>query len=305
MFSVLPKEDNYRDQKTLDRLLRKIAASMTRSWTIMEVCSDQSQVLQEYNLLKRLPDELHIVHGPGCAVASVPVQVFNRAIALAKEPNVILCAPAELLRIPGSLCDLLEVKASGFDVRVVYSAMDCITVARGNADKKVIFFNVGLEIAAQMDALAVWQARRLGVQNFMLLSYHAMVPPVCASIFSQPDNQINGLLGPGQNCSLTGYEQYEILSRQHQIPVVVTGFEPVDVLEGIQKCLSMLESGKVGVENQYRRAVNRVGNSEAKALIYEVFEPAEREWRGMGTIASSGFKLKPDFAAYDAGLQFQ
>lgn len=305
MFGVIPpSQDDYRDEKTLERLLRKIAATMTRPWTIMEVCGDQTQVLLENNLTELLPSELNIVHGPGCPVASVPVRIFDRAIAIAQEPDVILCAPAELLRIPGSTCDLLEVKASGFDVRVVYSSMDCIALARANADKKVVFFNVGLETAAQMDALAVWQARRLGIINFLLLSYHAQIPPVCNSIFSRADNVVHGLLGPGQVCSLTGFEPYEALSKQFQIPVVVTGFEPVDVLEGILKCLSMLEAGKYGVENQYRRAANKAGNPEARALIYEVFESAERDWRGLGAIALSGLRLKPEFVTYDAFSAF-
>ena len=305
MFGVVPPaQDDYRDEKTLERLVRKIAATVTRPWTIMEVCGDQTQVLLENNLLELLPSELNIVHGPGCPVASVPVRILDRAINIAQEPDVIFCAPAELLRIPGSSCDLLEVKASGFDVRVVYSSMDCIALARANADKKIVFFNVGLETEAQMDALAVWQARRLGITNFLLLSYHAQIAPACTSIFSQSDNVVHGLLGPGQTCSLTGFDQYEALSRQFQIPVVVTGFEPVDLLEGILKCLLMLESGKYGVENQYRRGANKAGNPEARALIYEVFQSSEREWRGLGAIAASGLSLKSEFASYDAFQAF-
>ena len=292
--------DDYRDPRQFQHLARKIAASMTRPWTIMEVCGDQTQVLLEYNLFDLLPKQLTIAHGPGCPVASVPVQIFDNALAIAQDASVIFCASAELLRIPGSSLDLLEVKACGADVRVVYSATDCINIARSNPDKKVVFFNVGFETAAQMDALAVWQARRLGVNNFYLLSYHAQVPPVCATILGHDDNVVNGMLGPGQVCSVTGYDEYEQLSRQYNLPVVVTGFEPVDILEGIQKCVSMLESGKVGVENQYKRAVTRGGNQEARALIQEVFESCERDWRGIGTVAGGGYRLKKAFENYDA-----
>ena len=291
--------DDYRDPRQFERLARKIAASMTRPWTIMELCGDQTQVLLQYNLFELLPKHLTIGHGPGCPVASVPVEIFDRAIAIAKDPTVIFCAPPELLRIPGSHCDLLEIKALGRDVRVVYSAIDCINVARSNPDKRVVFFNVGFESATQMDALAVWQARRLGVENFSLLSYHGQIPAVCSNILGQPNNVVDAVLGPGQICSITGFEEYELLSRRYNVPVVVTGFEPVDILEGIQKCVSMLESGKVGVENQYKRAVTRGGNPEARALISEVFESCPREWRGLGTIQDGGYRLKPAFQSYD------
>lgn len=303
--AISPPTEDYRDEKTLERLVRKIAASMTRPWTIMEVCGDQTQTLLEYKLLERLPEKLTIVHGPGCAVATVPVPILDRAIAIAQNAEVIFCAPVELLRIPGSSCDLLEVKARGSDVRVVYSPIDCINVARSNPDKKVVFFNVGYETEVQMDALAVWQARRLGITNFFLLNYHAQVPPVCSTILSRPDNVVQGLLGPGQNCTLTGFEEYEQLAHRFHLPVVITGFEPVDVLEGILKCISMLESGKTGVENQYKRAVKKVGNPESRALINEVFEPAAREWRGIGPVADGGYRLKPQFASFDVLNMFE
>jgi hydrogenase expression/formation protein HypD len=296
--------DDYRDPRQFERLARKIAASMTRPWTIMEVSGDQTQVLLEYNLFDLLPKQLTIAHGPGCPVASVPMQIFDRAVAIAQDPTVIFCASAELLRIPSSTCDLLEVKARGADVRVVYSAIDCINIGRSNPDKKVVFFSVGFENATQTDALAVWQARRLGVDNFFLLSYHAQVPAVCSTILAGPNNVVNGVLGPGQVCAITGFDEYEQLSRHYNLPVVVTGFEPVDILEGIQKCVSMLESGKVGVENQYKRAVDKGGNPEARALINEVFETCERDWRGIGTVASGGYRLKKTFENHDAMKMF-
>jgi hydrogenase expression/formation protein HypD len=294
------RNDDYRDPRQFERLARKIAASMTRPWTIMEVCGDQARVMLEYNLFELLPKELTIAHGPGCPVASVPVQIFDSAIAIARDPNVIFCASAELLRIPGSSCDLLEIKACGADVRVVYSAVDCINIGRTNPDKKVVFFSVGFENAAQMDALAVWQARRLGVDNFYLLSYHSQVPAVCSAVLGRENNVVNGLLGPGQICGITGFDEYDKLSRQHNLPVVITGFEPVDILEGIQKCVSMLESGKIGVENQYKRAIDKSGNPEAMALINEVFERGERQWRGIGTVENGGYSLKPNFQKHDA-----
>ncbi len=292
--------DDSRDPRLFERLARKIAASMTRPWTIMEVCGDQTQVLLEYNLFEILPPELTIAHGPGCPVASVPVQIFDRAINIAQDPGVIFCASAELLRIPGSVCDLLEVKACGADVRVVYSALDCINVARSNTDKKVVFFNVGFETTMQNDALAVWQARRLGIANFFLLSYHAQIPTVCSKILSNQENVVNALLGPGQVASLTGFDEYEQLAQKQNVPVVITGFEPIDILEGIQKCVSMLEAGKVGVENQYKRGASRAGNPEARALINEVFEPCDRDWRGIGTVTNGGYRLKKAFENHDA-----
>ncbi len=292
---------DYRDPRQIERLARKIGATMTRPWTIMELCGDQTQVLLEYNIFELLPKHLNIAHGPGCPVASVPVQIFDSAIAIAQDPSVIFCASAELLRIPGSTCDLLEVKARGADVRVVYSAVDCINVSRSNPDKKVVFFNVGFETAVQMDALAVWQARRLGVENFFLFSYHAQLPAVCSTVLGRQNNVVSGVLAPGQACSVSGFDPYEKLSRQHNLPVVVTGFEPVDILEGIQKCVSMLESGKLGVENQYKRAVDKSGNPEARALIREVFETCDRDWRaGIGVVPDGGYSLKIAFENYDA-----
>lgn len=296
--------DDYRDPRRFERLARKIAASMTRPWTIMEVCGDQTQILLQYNLFDLLPKHLTIAHGPGCPVASVPVEFFDRAIAIARDPSVIFCSSPELLRIPGSGCDLLEVKARGADVRVVYSAIDCINIARSNPDKKIVFFNVGFETATQMDALAVWQARRFGVENFFLLSYHGQVPAVCSDILGRENNVVDAILGPGQACCISGFDEYEQLSRQYNMPVVVTGYEPVDILEGIQKCVSMLESGRVGVENQYKRAVTRAGNPEARALINEVFESCPREWRGLGVVAGSGYRLRPAFANFDAARAF-
>lgn len=296
--SLAPDEPN--DEKRVARLARKIAASMTRSWTIMEVSGDQTQIMLKNRLFELFPPELNIVHGPGCPIASVPVHIFDKAIAIAQEADVIFCAPAELLRIPGSKKDLLEVKASGFDVRVVYSSIECIGIARSNPDKKVVLFNIGFENSVQMDALAVWQARRLGVANFLLLSYHANLAPVCSAILSQKDNVVNALIGNGQICSITGYESYEDLSARHGVPIVIAGFEPIDIMEGILKSINMLEYGKIGVENGYKRAVTRLGNQEARALIKEVFQPAEREWRGIGFVSGGGYSLRPEFASFDA-----
>lgn len=297
--------DDLSDEKQLARLARKIAASMTRPWTIMEVSGEQTQVMLKHGLFEMLPPELNIVHGPGCAVASVPVHIFDRAISIAQEPDVIFCAPADLLRLPGSTKDLLEVKAQGFDVRVVYSPIDCVGVAKSNPDKRVVLFDVGFESTVQADALAVWQARRHNVDNFFLLSYHANLPPVVSSILQGGGATINALLGPGQTCCITGFEAYEDLSERHSVPVVITGFEPVDILEGILKGINMLEYGKVAVENQYKRAASRVGNLEVRALISEVFEQTERDWRGIGVVPQGGYSLRPDFAAYDAHSVFE
>jgi hydrogenase expression/formation protein HypD len=296
--------DDYRDPRQFERLARKIAASMTRPWTIMETSGEQTQTLLEYNLFELLPAELTIAHGPGCPVAAVPVHILDQAINIAQNDSVIFCASAELLRMPGTVCDLLDVKACGSDVRVVYSALDCINIARQNEAKTVVFFSVGLETAIQNDALAVWQARRLGVSNFQLFSYHAHLPAVCSTLLSDAQNVVNALLAPGQVCALTGFEDYEQLAHKYSVPVVITGFEPVDILEGLQRCVSMLEAGRSGVENQYKRGAVRNGNPEVKALINEVFEPSEREWRSVGSVARGGYRLKSTFATYDAAKCF-
>ncbi|MBK9279946.1 MAG: hydrogenase formation protein HypD [Candidatus Obscuribacter sp.] len=304
MFGLKLNGADHSDEQQVARLARKIAASMTRPWTIMEVSGDLTQVLLRNNLFELLPPELSLVHGPGCAVASVPVHIFDRAIAVAQEPNVIFCAPAELLRIPGSSKDLLEVKAQGFDVRVVYSPLECIGIARSNPYSRVVLFDVGFENNVQMDALAVWQARRLGVNNFLLLSYHANLPPVVSSLLSDSNCMVNAVLGPGQICCVTGYESYEAIAEATGRPIVITGFEPVDILEGILKSVNMLEYGKVSVENQYKRAASRQGNLEVRALISEVFAPCEREWRGIGVVPMAGYALRPEFAAFDGHLAF-
>lgn len=305
MFGLKLSPTDHSDEKQLARLARKISASMTRPWTIMEVSGDLTQVMLKHDLFSILPQDLNIVHGPGCAVASVPAHIYDRAIFIAQEPNVIFCAPAELLRIPGSNKDLLEVKAQGFDVRVVHSPLECIGIARSNPDKRVVLFDVGFENTVQMDALAVWQARRLGVNNFLLLSYHANLPPVVAAILQENSCMVNAVLGPGQLCTVTGYEAYERISQTHNRPIVITGFEPMDIMEGILKSVNMLEYGKAAVENQYKRAASRNGNLEVRALIGEVFEESVREWRGIGPISGAGYALKSDFAAYDAHLAFE
>ncbi|MBN8661029.1 MAG: hydrogenase formation protein HypD [Candidatus Obscuribacter phosphatis] len=304
MFGLKLSGADHSDEQQLARLARKIAASMTHSWQIMEVSGELTSTMLRHDLFRYLPPDLTIVHGPGCAVASVPVHIYDRAISIAQEPDVIFCATAELLRIPGSTKDLLEVKAQGFDVRVVYSSIECIGIARSNPDKKVVLFNVGFESSVQMDALAVWQARRLGVSNFYLLSDHANLPPVVSRVLADRDSQVNAVLVPGQLACISGFEDYEPIAETMRRPIVVTGFEPTDILEGILKAVNLLEYGKAAVENQYKRAANRQGNLEVRALISEVFEVCQREWRGLGVVPAGGYALKPEFSAFDAHQVF-
>lgn len=302
MFAFSPRPE-YPIDRDLERLARKIDASMTRNWTIMEASGEQTRMLFEHGVDSLLPEKLNIVHGPGCPIAAVPVDLLDHAISLARRPaqDVILCTPNDFLRLPGRNGDLLQAKMDGHDLRVVHSSMDALKIAREQTDgKKVVYFNAGFAPSLQMDALAVWQARKQGIDNFFLLSSHASVPAVLNHILAEKDNIVDAILAPGQICTITGFAEYEALSRTYGIPIAVTGFDAKDILEGILKCVSMLEGGRSGVDNQYKRAVNRQGNVEARALIDTVFEPATRLWRGLGGVANGGFTLRAAFADYDA-----
>ncbi|HEY9785730.1 MAG TPA: hydrogenase formation protein HypD [Candidatus Obscuribacterales bacterium] len=292
--------DEYRDRDIALRLCRDIKAIQTRPWTIMEVCGGQTHTILQYGIEDLLPPALKLVHGPGCPICVTPVAIIDKAIAIAQTENVIFCSFGDMLRVPGSDCDLLDVKARGGDVRVVYSPLDCLKIARDHKDTSVVFFAVGFETTAPANAMAVWQARELGLRNFFMLTSHVTVPPVVTAILQAPGNQVQAFLGPGHVCSIMGYQQYEPITRNYGVPIVISGFEPLDLLEGIYRCVEQLERGKAQVENQYLRAVDRPGNKRAQALLKEVFDVVDREWRGLGAIPKSGYKLSYSFRDFDA-----
>ena len=296
--------DEYRDPDAAQRLLQLIGRTATRPWTLMEICGGQSHTIIKYGIDELLPPQVSLVHGPGCPVCVTPVEQIDRAIRLAARPDTIFCSFGDMLRVPGSKQDLLAVKAAGGDVRVVYSPLDCLQIAAENPQRTVVFFAVGFETTAPANALAVWQAKRRGLSNFAMLVSHVLVPPAMAALLAAPANRIQGFLAAGHVCAVMGYEEYEPLAERFRVPIVVTGFEPLDLLEGIYRCVGLLEAGRIGVENQYARVVSREGNRQAQALLKEVFEVTDRKWRGMGVIRHSGYRLSAAYADFDAELRF-
>ena len=297
-------QDEYRDPAAAERLKHAIARAITRPWTLMEVCGGQTHSIVRYGLAEFLPPHLELVHGPGCPVCVTPLEMIDQAIEIASRPDVIFCSFGDMLRVPGSRRDLFDVKAQGGDVRVVYSPLDCLRLAERHPDRTVVFFAVGFETTAPANAMAVAQARRLGLDNFAVLVSHVLVPPAMTAILSSPANRVQGFLGAGHACTITGYAEYEPLAERHRVPIVVTGFEPLDLLEGIFRCVRMLEEGRIGVENQYARAVRREGNPAAMRVVEEVFQVTDRNWRGIGLIPRSGYALSPDYARFDALRRF-
>jgi hydrogenase expression/formation protein HypD len=296
--------DEYRDPAAAGKLRQALETVATRSWTIMEVCGGQTHTIVKYGIDELLPPGIELVHGPGCPVCVTPLELIDQAITIASRPEVIFCSFGDMLRVPGSGRDLFAVKAAGGDVRIVYSPLDCLHIAEQNPARTVVFFAVGFETTAPANAMAVWQARRRGLKNFAVLVSHVLVPPAMTAILSSPTNRVQGFLGAGHVCSVMGYEEYEPLADRFGIPIVITGFEPLDLLEGIYRCVRMLEEGRRGVENQYVRAVHREPNPAALRLIRDVFELTDRKWRGIGTIPQSGFRLSPAYAEFDAGQRF-
>jgi hydrogenase expression/formation protein HypD len=296
--------DEYRDEAHVARLAAAIRERVTRPWTLMEICGGQTHTLIRFGLDEMLPPRVTMVHGPGCPVCVTPLEMIDRALAIARRPDVVLTSFGDMLRVPGSTTDLLSVKATGGDVRIVYSPLDALEIARRNPSKEVVFFAVGFETTAPANAMAVWQAKKAGVSNFSLLVSHVLVPPAMEAILSSPTNRVQGFLAAGHVCSVMGYREYEPIAATYRIPVVVTGFEPLDLLQGIHMALAALEEGRTGVENQYSRSVTRDGNVRAQQLLAEVFEPCDRAWRGIGVIPMSGWRLRPEFAAHDAERKF-
>ncbi|MEX2382216.1 MAG: hydrogenase formation protein HypD [Opitutales bacterium] len=296
--------DEYRDAETARRFARAIDGTVTRPWRIMEVCGGQTHAIIRFGIDELLPAEITLIHGPGCPVCVTPLELIDKAVALASLPEVLFCSFGDMLRVPGSKSDLLAVKAAGGQVRIVYSPMDAVKIAQKNPDKEVVFFAVGFETTAPANAMAAFQAKRLGVANFSLLVSHVLVPPAMEAILSSPDNQVQGFLGAGHVCAVMGLEAYKPLAHRYGVPIVVTGFEPVDILQGVLMCVRQLEEGRAEVENQYARSVRPEGNPYAMAVVREVFEVVPRKWRGIGGIPESGLGLRDAYRDLDAEDRF-
>ena len=296
--------DEYRDQALAKKLFDEIRQTVTRPWVLMEVCGGQTHSIVKYGIDRLLPKDVELVHGPGCPVCVTSLEMIDKAHAIARQPNVIFCSFGDMLRVPGSNGDLLLLKSQGADIRIVYSPIDCLKIARQNPEKKVVFFAIGFETTAPANAMAVWQAKRQGVNNFSVLVSHVLVPPSIASILQSPLNRVQGFLGPGHVCTVVGYREYEPICARFKVPIVITGFEPLDLLQGVLLTVRQLEQGRAEVENAYARVVKREGNRVAQELIYKVFEVCDRKWRGVGSIPKSGYKLRWEFREHDAERLF-
>jgi hydrogenase expression/formation protein HypD len=296
--------DEYRDPVLARKLMAEIHRVTTRPWTLMEVCGGQTHTIVKQGIDELLPEGVRMIHGPGCPVCVTPLEQVDKALAIAARPDVIFTSYGDMLRVPGSTTDLLALKARGADVRIVYSPLDALKVALANADKQVVFFAVGFETTAPANAMAVWQASQLGIDNFSILVSHVLVPPAMTALLESPSNQVQGFLAAGHVCAVMGWTEYEPIAAKYRVPIVVTGFEPLDLLEGILMAIKQLEEGRAEVENQYVRAVRREGNRLAQETVFRVFDIGERKWRGIGEIPSSGYRLKPAFARFDAEAKF-
>lgn len=301
---VVKHLDEYRDKQVVTSLLETIAREVTGRWTIMEICGGQTHSILKYSLQDLLPGEISLIHGPGCPVCVTPVELIDAALELASRDHVILASFGDMLRVPGTKDDLLSIKALGGDIRMLYSPLDALAIAAENPLKEIVFFGVGFETTAPAVALAIREARRRGLKNFSVLVSHVLVPPAMDALLNDDLNRIDGFLAAGHVCTVMGTGEYEPLAGKHRIPVVVTGFEPVDILHGILRVIRMLQEGRYGVENAYSRSVRPEGNRNARALLQEVFEPTDRRWRGIGTIPGSGLGLRAGYSAYDASVRF-
>ncbi|MEI7483418.1 MAG: hydrogenase formation protein HypD [Ignavibacteriota bacterium] len=296
--------DEYRDSDKAKLLVDAIHKKVTKKWSIMEICGGQTHSIVKYGIDDLISQNINLIHGPGCPVCVTPIEKIDKAIEIASKANVIFCSFGDMLRVPGSNTDLLKLKAVGSDVRIVYSPVDAVQIAKQNPDKEVVFFAVGFETTAPPNAQAVFIAHQQGVMNFSVLVSHVLVPPAIKAILDSKNNLVQGFLAAGHVCTVMGYKEYEEIVSKYKIPIVVTGFEPVDILQGILMCVSQLEEGRHEAENQYSRVVTREGNAKAMEVMYEVFEICERKWRGIGEIKESGFRLKEKYSDYDAELKF-
>jgi hydrogenase expression/formation protein HypD len=296
--------DEYRDADSAAEVAASIQRITTQPWTIMEVCGGQTHAIVRFGIDELLPKNVTLVHGPGCPVCVTPIELIDAAVEIAAREDVIFCSFGDMLRVPGSARDLLAVKANGGDVRIVYSPLDALALAKRQPAKQIVFFAVGFETTAPANALAVYRGHQESVENFSVLVAHVLVPPAMSAILASPGNRVQGFLAAGHVCAVMGYTEYEPLARRFRVPIVVTGFEPLDILQGVYLCVKQLEDGRAEVENQYARAVRRNGNARAQAMVQEVFEISGRTWRGIGEIPGSGLALRSRYAAYDALQRF-
>ena len=296
--------EEYRDPVAALQYADAIAHTVTRPWTLMEICGGQTHTIVKYGIDELLPKQVKLVHGPGCPVCVTPLELIDKALQIAAQPNVIFCSFGDMLRVPGSSGDLFSVKAAGGDVRIVYSPTDAVQIAVQHPDKQVVFFAVGFETTAPANAMSVFQAKQMGLKNYSVLVSHVLVPPAMEAIVGSPENQVQGFLAAGHVCTVMGYEEYEPIAEKYKVPIVVTGFEPLDLLQGIAMCVSQLEEGRCEVENQYARSVRREGNIAAQQLVAKVFRVVHRKWRGIGEIPKSGLTLTPEYAEFDAEARF-
>jgi len=296
--------DEYRDAQGVEKLLAEIHRVATRPWTIMEVCGGQTHAIVKFGIDELLPRSIRLIHGPGCPVCVTPLEVIEKALQIAARPEVLFTSFGDMLRVPGHSSDLLSVRAGGADVRVVYSPLDAVKLAEANPRKEVVFFAVGFETTAPATAMAAHHAAKKNLRNFSILISHVLVPPAMEALLSAPNCQVQGFLAAGHVCAVMGFEEYPPIAAKYRVPIVVTGFEPLDLVHGILMCVQQLESGRAEVENQYSRAVSRVGNRIAQRLIREVFQVVPRKWRGVGEIPASGLGLSEAYSAYNAELKF-
>jgi hydrogenase expression/formation protein HypD len=296
--------DEYRDGERAQQLAREIHRVTTRSWNIMEVCGGQTHAIVKFGIDELLPKQITLIHGPGCPVCVTPLEMIDKAIEIAARPGIIFTSFGDMLRVPGSTTDLLSVKAGGGDVRIVYSPLDAVKLAEQNPDKEVVFFGVGFETTAPATAMAIYQAAHKSLKNFSMLISHVLVPPAIEALMSSPNCRVQGFLAAGHVCAVMGYEEYPPIAAKYHVPIVVTGFEPLDIFQGVLMVVQQLESGRAEVENQYTRVVRREGNQPAQELIRKIFKVVPRKWRGVGEIPKSGLGLNDAYAAFDAEKKF-
>ncbi len=296
--------NEFRDGPTAQRIAAEIHSITHGQWALMEVCGGQTHSIIRNGIDQMLPPNIELIHGPGCPVCVTPLEVIDRALAIAAQPGVIFCSFGDMLRVPGSHEDLFQVKSRGGDVRVVYSPLDAVRLAAKHPEKQVVFFAIGFETTAPANAMAVLQARQIGLENFSVLVSHVLVPPAIEAIMQSPNCRVQAFLAAGHVCSVMGYNQYFPLAAQYKVPIVVTGFEPLDILEGIRRAVLQLEKREAKVDNAYERIVSEAGNTVARGILNQVFVVCDRAWRGIGEIPKSGWKLAPEFESFDAEKRF-
>ena len=295
----------YRDAGLVRQTLSGIRRTVTQPWVLMEICGGQTHAIMRHGLNQLLPAEIELVHGPGCPVCVTSLELIDKALAIASQPKVLFTSYGDMLRVPGSGRDLFSVRADGGDIRVVYSPLDAVKIAQQNPDREVVFFAIGFETTAPANVMSVLQAKTLGLKNYSLLVSHVCVPPAMRTILSSPFNRVQGFLAAGHVCAVMGYWEYPPIAQEYKVPITITGFEPLDIAQGILMTVRQLEEGRTGVENAYARAVTFAGNRPAQAVIQQVLMSCDRNWRGIGMIPNSGWCLRPEFSDFDAEKRFR